>query len=93
MTPEYFYNQLNKPINWKLVGHNHTYDENTEEMTVFGKVYDDWHNKKFIRVCFAIGSERCFIVERNQQKKYKTVIDCRAIETERLNEFIAKTYL
>ena len=75
MTSEYFFNQLRTPINWKFIGFNHTYNDTTDEMTIFGKVFDDWHNKKIIRVCFSIGSERCIIVERNELKKYKTVIE------------------
>ena len=91
MTPEYFFNQLKLPINWKFIGPNHTHDEITEEITVYGRVYDDWHNKKIIRVCFTIDSQRCLIVERNGCK-YKTVRNFRAAEFEQINDFIIQTY-
>jgi len=91
MTPEYFFNQIKLPINWKLIGPNHTHDEITEEITVYGRVYDDWHNKKIIRVCFIIDSERCLIVERNGSK-YKTVRNFRAAEFDQINDFIIQTY-
>jgi hypothetical protein len=91
MTAEYFFNQLKTPINWKPIGPNHTRDEITDEITVYGKVFDDWKSKRIIRVCFSKGSERCFIVERNELKKYKILIDCRAVEIDRINNFI-QTY-
>jgi len=91
MTPEYFFNHLKTPINWKLIGPNHTLDEITDEITVYGKVFDDYKNKKIIRLCFTIGSERCLIVERNGSK-YKTVRNFRASEIDPINDFIIQTY-
>lgn len=91
MNPEYFFNQLKLPINWKFMGPNHNRDDITDEITVYGRVFDDWHNKKIIRVCFTISSERCLIVERNGSK-YKSVCNIRAAEIDHINELINKLY-
>lgn len=91
MTHEDFFNQLKTPINWKYIGPNHNYDDVTEEMTGYGKIFDDWHNKKIIRVCFTLDSKRCLIVERTGSK-YKSVCNIRAAEIDRINELIHKLY-
>ena len=95
MTPEYFFNQLSTPSKWLFKGYNHNRNDD-DEITVFGKVYDD-RKSKIIRICLTALSGRCLIVERtrsaNGTANYKTVCDIRAEEIDRINDFITKMYL
>jgi hypothetical protein len=98
MTPEYFFNHLQTPINWKFIGWNNVKDINLqtgdEEILSYGKVFDD-RVSKIIRISFTVTSERLGITERIQvhaQTRYKTVADERAVDIDKLNEFIAKNY-
>ena len=97
MTPEYFFNQLQTPSRWTVNGWNHTRNDE-DEITVYGKVFDDYDHKKLIRVCFSVLSERCIIVERTRSTNgtganYKTVCEIQSQELERINDFIFKTYI
>ena len=98
MTPEYFFENLKTPICWKFIGWKNVKDINLQtgesEVLSYGKVFDD-RNSKIIRISFTISSETLGITERtrnNGKTKYKTVISCRALDIDELNEYITINY-